>query len=145
MKTRFIIITGIILFIVAPFGLCAQNHRYNLQKKAEKITDRYILRKLLNEPGIANKEVQMLIVNFPPGSTSPAHRHPCPTFGYVLEGELESQFEGKSHLYKQGSSFYEKPNGIHSITRNNSPLKPAKLLVFFITGKGKSTSVPVKN
>ena len=79
-------------------------------------------------------------MNFPPGSTSPAHRHPCPTFGYLLEGELESVFEGKHHIYKQGDCFYEKTNGLHAVTRNNDPNKTAKLLVLFIAEKNKPTS-----
>ena len=28
----------------------------------------------------------MVVVNFPPGIVSPPHRHPCQTFGYLLEG-----------------------------------------------------------
>ena len=109
-----------------------------------KITGKYLLEQLLNEKGISNRNVQVEVVTFPPGSISPAHRHPCPTFGYVLEGEIESVFEGKYHLYKQGDAFYEKTNGLHSITKNKDPKKPAKLLVFFINEPQKPNSIRVK-
>ena len=87
----------------------------------------------------------MLIVEFPPNGLSEAHRHPCPTFGYVLEGEIESVFEGQTHLYRSGDSFYEATNGLHSMARSAHPTKPAKLLVFFLGEKGKPTYLPEKN
>ncbi len=121
-----------------------QPHHDHSGPGVNQISEKYLLQQLLNENGIINKNVQMEVVTFPPGSVSPAHRHPCPTFGYVLEGELESEFEGKYHLYKQGDAFYEKTNGLHSVTRNKDPKKPAKLLVFFINEPQKANSIRVK-
>jgi quercetin dioxygenase-like cupin family protein len=108
------------------------------------ITDTMILKVLVNTPGISNKDVQMEVVTFSPGSSSSAHRHPCPTFGYLLEGEIESVFEGAHHVYKKGDSFYEKPYGLHSVTRNNDPSKPARLLVFYLSDPSKPTSIHLK-
>jgi len=72
------------------------------------------------------------------------YRHPTPTFGYALEGELESTFDGKVYHYKAGDAFYETPNGLHSGTRNMSKDKPAKLLAFFVGDKGTPFLVPEK-
>ena len=108
----------------------------------KSVTAYFILGKYLNEPGIKDKEIKMMIVDFPALSISPPHRHPCPTFGYVLEGKIESVFEGKSYLYKKGDSFYETTNGLHSKTRNPDDANPAKLLVFYIIDPNKKTSVP---
>ena len=116
----------------------------SLDIHAQQISDTTILRQLLNGQGINHKEVQMEIVIFPPGSVSSPHRHPCPTFGYLLQGELESVFEGARHIYKAGDSFYEKPNGLHSLTRNNSKSEPAKLLVFFVNDPSKPNSIHLK-
>jgi len=116
----------------------------SLSVHAQLISDTSILKQLLNRQGINNKEVQMEIVTFAPGSVSSPHRHPCPTFGYLLQGELESVFEGVRHIYKAGDSFYEKPNGLHSLTRNNSKSVPAKLLVFFINDPSKPNSIHPK-
>jgi quercetin dioxygenase-like cupin family protein len=116
----------------------------DLNVHAQQIGDTAILKQLLNGRGIKNKEVQMEIVTFSPGSVSSPHRHPCPTFGYLLQGELESVFEGVRHIYKTGDSFYEKPNGLHSLTRNNSKSEPARLLVFFINDPAKPNSIHLK-
>ncbi|MBB6108307.1 cupin domain-containing protein [Mucilaginibacter lappiensis] len=140
MKTLFITI----LTLLSPYFGKLNAPKHTHRKIQSNITETYLLKTLLNQPGINNKEVQMLVVTFPPASVSPAHRHPFPTFGYLLEGELESTFEGKTYHYKPGDSFYEKPNGLHAVTRNSSKDKPAKLLVFFIAEKNKATTVPVK-
>jgi len=115
-----------------------------LSAQAQQIRDTTILRQLLNGQGIHNKEAQMEVVTFAPGSVSSPHRHPCPTFGYLLQGELESIFEGVKHVYKAGDCFFEKPNGLHSLTRNNSKSEPAKLLVFFINDPSKPNSIHLK-
>ena len=112
---------------------------------AQQIRDTTILRQLLNGQGITNKEVQIEIVTFAPRGISSPHRHPCPTFGYLLQGELESVFEGIRHIYKAGDSFYETPNGLHAVTRNNSESEPAKLLVFFINDPSKPNSIHLKS
>ncbi|WP_419700615.1 cupin domain-containing protein [Mucilaginibacter sp. NFX135] len=140
MKALFIVI----LTLLPPCLGKLSTPKHAHQKMQGNITETYLIKTLLNQPGISNKEVQMLVVTFPPASVSAAHRHPCPTFGYLLEGELESTFEGKTYHYKPGDSFYEKPNGLHAVTRNSSKNKPAKLLVFFIAEKNKPTTVPVK-
>jgi len=134
----------IILTLLSPCFSKLNTPGHAHKKIQNKITETYLLKTLLNQPGINNKEVQMLVVTFPPSSVSAAHRHPFPTFGYLLEGKLESTFEGKTYHYKPGDSFYEKPNGLHAVTKNSSPDKPAKLLVFFIAEKNKPTTVPVK-
>lgn len=139
-----LLFVGGLILTISIVGLHAQELQNQHPGSSKKITENYLLKKLLNEKGIRNREVQMLVVNFPPGSSSPSHRHPCPTFGYVLEGQIESEFEGNSHLYKQGDFFYERPFGLHSITRNNDSTKPARLLVIFIAEKNKATSITTK-
>lgn len=131
---------SVLLLFTLTNGLFAQDNSAKSTNN-EQITSNTILKQLLNEPGIKNKEAQMEVVNFPPGSTSAPHRHPCPTFGYVLEGEIESVFEGVRHVYKKGDSFYEKPFGLHSVTRNNDPKKTAKLLVLFLNAPTMANSI----
>ena len=140
MKSTLVLI--LVLIFSAQDKISAQHH--DSAKGNVQISDTIILRQLLNETGIQNKEIQMLIVDFPPNTISASHRHPCPTFGYILEGELESVFEGKKYTYNKGDPFFEMSNGLHSVTRNNSLTQTAKLLVFFITDTGKPTSVPEK-
>ncbi len=140
MKANLIYKTTGLFLLLLTFNLClfAQAHII------APITDTTILKVLINTRGIHNKNVKMEMVTFSPGSSSSAHRHPCPTFGYVLEGKIESVFEGVHHLYKKGDSFYEKPYGLHSVTRNNDPSKPAILLIFYLNDPSKPTSIHLK-
>lgn len=108
------------------------------------IPPRLVFKQLIQTSGIKEQEVRMIIVNFAPGEISTPHRHPNPTFGYVLEGELESTFDGHVYHYKAGDAFYERPNGLHSGTRNMSKDKPAKLLAFVVGDKGKPVLIPEK-
>ncbi|MBD2702164.1 cupin domain-containing protein [Spirosoma sp. BT702] len=133
--------TLLFTLLLAPCTLLFAQHDHAAATTPSKVSRTILLQQLLNEKGIDNREVQMLIVDYPPNSASPAHRHPCPTFGYILEGELESVFEGKTHVYKKGDTFYEFTNGLHSSARNTHPTNPAKLLVFFVAEPGKPTSV----
>lgn len=133
------ILAGLILF---AGGLKAQP-----EIKSDEYADTrhsIILTKLLSEKGFTNKAVEMMIVDFPPMSRSPSHRHPCPTFGYVISGEIVSVFEGKTYHYKAGDSFYETPNGLHSDARNDSKTNTAKLLVVYIKNSGAPSFVPEK-
>lgn len=94
-------------------------------------------------PGFAGKEVMMLTVDFPPGHVSESHRHNASTFVYVLEGSMVMGVKGgKEVTIGPGETFYESPDDIHSVGRNASKTKPAKILVFFVKDKGAPASVP---
>jgi quercetin dioxygenase-like cupin family protein len=133
----------IILAFCAAFTLNARaQHSDNVH--ANGTPPRVILKQLIQTSGLKEQEVKMVVVDFAPGEDIAAHRHPIPTFGYVVEGELESTFEGKVYRYKAGDAFYEKPNGLHARTRNVSKDKPAKLVAFFVGDKEKPFIVPEK-
>jgi len=97
---------------------------------------------LTNIPG---KEGLMLMVEYPPGSSDPIHRHNAHAFVYVLEGTVVMQVKGgKEVTLTPGQTFYEGPDDIHVIGRNASQTKPAKFIVFFVKDKGAPVLVPVK-
>jgi quercetin dioxygenase-like cupin family protein len=97
---------------------------------------------LTNLPG---KEGLMVIVEYPPGSSDPIHRHNAHGFIYVLEGSIVMRVRGgKETVLKPGQTFYEGPDDVHVIGRNASPTKPAKFLVFFVKDKGAPVLVPAK-
>lgn len=131
------------LLLCSLYGIIAQAQSQNNVKEPAS-SYAVILEQVLKEKGFDHKSVEMMIVDFPPLSVSAAHRHPCPTFGYLLSGELVSVFEGKSHTYKTGDSFYETPEGLHNSTRNPYKTKPAKLLAFFIKDDPGVTIIPEK-
>jgi quercetin dioxygenase-like cupin family protein len=95
---------------------------------------------MTNIPG---KEGLMIIVDYPPGSTDPIHRHNAHAFIYVLEGSIVMQLKGgKETTLTPGQTFYEGPDDVHVVGRNASKTKPAKFIVVFVKDKGAPVLVP---
>ena len=102
-----------------------------------------LLRKALAVDG--NEEVTILTVEYVPGASSEAHRHPGPIFGYVLEGAVQMQIEGEPlTTYATGQVFYEPPGAVHQVSRNASTTKPARFLVFMVAKQGAPIKSPVR-
>jgi quercetin dioxygenase-like cupin family protein len=95
--------------------------------------------------GSPGEQALMYTVDFPPGYSSPIHRHNAQVFVYMLEGSVVMQVRGQKELTLQpGQSFYENPNDIHTVSRNASSTVPAKFLVFMIHEKGAPLVIPAK-
>lgn len=100
-----------------------------------------ITKDLLAAPG---KEVVMTRVVYPPGGSSPPHRHDAQVFVYVLEGHVNMQVQGgKLETLGPGETFYESPSDIHIVSANASKTEPAKFLAILIKDKGKPATTPV--
>lgn len=96
-------------------------------------------------PDVPGKEGLMLLVEYPPGSSDPIHRHNADTFVYVLEGSVVMQVRGgKQVTLKPGQTFYEGPDDVHVVGRNASSTKPAKFVVLLVKAKGAPALVPAK-
>ena len=95
-------------------------------------------------PNLPGKEGLMIIVDYPPGSMDPIHRHNANAFVYVLEGTIVMQVRGgKEVTLTAGQTFYEGPDDVHVVGRNASQTKPAKFVVFFVKDKGAPVLTPV--
>src|SRR5205823_3374538 len=82
--------------------------------------------------------VTVVEVNYAPGASSTAHRHPGITIVYVLEGEIRSKVgDGPEKTYGPGQMFLETPGQLHAVSRNASDTKPAKFLALLMAEKGK--------
>jgi quercetin dioxygenase-like cupin family protein len=104
-----------------------------------KVTDLFS-KDLVNLPG---KEGLMMIVDYPPGSTDPVHRHNANAFIYVLEGSIVMQVRGgKEVTLTPGQTFYEGPDDVHVVGRNASKTKPAKFVLVMVKDKGAPILVP---
>ncbi len=85
----------------------------------------------------------MVIVEYPAGVSSPAHRHNAHTFVYVLEGSVVMQVEGGDRVtLEPGQTFYETPDDTHVVSMNASATEPARILVFFVKQQGAPVTVP---
>jgi quercetin dioxygenase-like cupin family protein len=120
----------LVLACLIPGTLAAQD---------AKVTD-LMSKDLTNIPG---KEGLMIMVEYPPGSADPVHRHYAHAFLYVLEGTIVMQVRGgKEVTLTPGQTFYEGPDDIHVIGRNASKTQPAKFIVFLVKDKGAPVLVP---
>lgn len=96
-------------------------------------------------PDFPGKEVMMYIIEYPPGTNNPPHRHFGHVFLHVLEGQLNAQVKGgELTVLNPGSTYYESPADIHIVSRNPSATVPAKAMVFIIHDKGAPLTTPVK-
>jgi len=104
-----------------------------------KVTELFA-KDLTNLPG---KEGLMMIVDYPPGSMDPVHRHNANAFIYVLEGSIVMQVRGgKEVTLTPGQTFYEGPDDVHVVGRNASKTKPAKFVLVMVKDKGAPILVP---
>ena len=99
-------------------------------------------RALADYPG---QEMEMIVVDYPPGSVDPVHRHDANAMLYVLEGSIVMQVQGgKAVTLKPGDAFYEGPNDIHTVGRNASQTAPARFVVVFLKKQGAPILTPVQ-
>jgi quercetin dioxygenase-like cupin family protein len=100
---------------------------------------------LLTQPlsDLPGREVRISILDREPGASTARHRHPGHhTFGYVIEGTVEFAINGEAaRVLKAGDTFYEPPTAVHSISRNPSTDKRAKVLVFMVADQKNPSTV----
>ena len=95
--------------------------------------------------GMPGKEVRVVMVNSPPGASSPVHRHNAQVFVYMISGKMTMQVRGSSPVtLGPGQTFYEGPEAIHTMSKNASDKEPAQFLAFLIMDKRAPVSVPAK-
>lgn len=84
-------------------------------------------------------EITGMIVEIAPGAETGWHLHAVPSFGMVLEGELEVQLkDGKTKHLKSGEALAEVVNTLHN--GRNVGATPVKLIVFYAGAVGQKLS-----
>jgi uncharacterized protein YbjT (DUF2867 family)/quercetin dioxygenase-like cupin family protein len=107
---------------------------------AQETITNLLTKDLAATPG---EQVLMYTVDFPPGFSSPIHRHNAQVFVYLLQGSVVMQVRGGDEVtLLPGQSFYEAPSDIHVVSRNASTTEPAKFLVVLVNKKGAPLVVP---
>ena len=82
-------------------------------------------------------------LEYAPGGSSEAHRHPGHTFVYVLEGALAAKIDdGPEKTYRPGEMFYEPTGALHSTSENAQLDQPAKILAFMVAPAGRPIVEP---
>jgi quercetin dioxygenase-like cupin family protein len=93
----------------------------------------------LSVPG---REVVTAIAEFQPGATAGRHTHPGEEAGYVLEGTIVLEQEGKpARTLVAGGTFFIPAGTVHNATNKGSAA--ARVLATYIVEKGKPVATPV--
>jgi quercetin dioxygenase-like cupin family protein len=80
---------------------------------------------------------------FQPGAAAPKHTHPGEEIGYVLEGELTVEIDGKPAMtLKAGDPFFIPAGTVHSA--KNTGKGAALVLSTYVLEKGKPLATPAK-
>ena len=99
-------------------------------------------------PNLPGKSLVAVEVEYPPGAGSIPHMHAKSAFiyAYVISGAIESKVnDGDVRVYRTGESWSEPPGANHSVSRNASKTKPAKLLaVFVVDSNDRELTTPLK-
>lgn len=95
-------------------------------------------------PTATPAEITTQIVTLAPGAATPWHRHPMPTFGYILDGEIEVDYGARGRkTFRKGDALMEAMAHIHR--GHNVSQRPVRILVVSIGAKGQPLAVKSKN
>lgn len=126
-------ITSIIATIVAVAGITAAVYG---QQPGFKRT---VLQQAdISTPG---REAVTAVVEFQPGGSPGRHTHPGEEVGYVIEGTVLLEREGKPNATLHAGEAFLIPAGtVHNATNNGTGT--AKLVATYIVEKGKPLATP---
>ena len=104
-------------------------------------TSTLMIQALANAPG---QSLTAVMVTYPPGGKSAAHRHPGSVFVYVVSGKVRSQVStnGPVKIYSPGESFFEPQGSTHLVSENASTTEPASILAVFVAPAGATLTTP---
>jgi quercetin dioxygenase-like cupin family protein len=93
----------------------------------------------LSVPG---REAVTAIAEFEPGGTVGRHTHPGEEIGYILEGTIVLEQEGKPAVtLGPGKTFFIPAGTVHNATNKTS--SPARVLANYFVESGKPVATPV--
>jgi quercetin dioxygenase-like cupin family protein len=87
-------------------------------------------------------ESRLVLLEYPPGVAAPPHHHPVAATGYILEGDVISQWEGgEIETYTTGDSFIDHGVTLHPRSENANKDKPLKMLLSYVIKTGEPNVV----
>ena len=124
--------------ILAAFGLVAAVAGLGAQQTGFKRT--VLQQSKLSMPG---HEAVTAIAEFQPGGTVGRHTHPGEEIGYVLEGTIVLEQEGKPPVTLTAGQTFFIPNGqVHNAT--NKGTSTARVLANYVVESGKPVATPAR-
>jgi quercetin dioxygenase-like cupin family protein len=132
-------VKAVMMLLLLPLSAPRQTSSQDMFKTKE------LLQKDLSNYAGGDLVLSVAEIALAPGATGTKHRHPGPTFVYVLAGSLEAEFEGVPlRTYHAGEAIYEDPHQLHISTKNPSQTEPARILVYHLSHKGEALTTPEK-
>lgn len=94
----------------------------------------------ISAPG---RDIVQARAEFVPGGAAGRHTHPGEEIGYILEGTLQLEIDGKPPVVlKAGDAFFVPAGVVHD--GKNIGSVPAKVLATYVVEKGKPVASPAK-
>ena len=100
-------------------------------------------RTLLQQQDISmpGREAVTAVAEFQPGAAAGRHTHPGEEIGYVLEGQVWLEQDGKIPVtLKAGQAFIVHPGTVHNATNTGSGT--ARVVATYLVEKGKPLATP---
>jgi quercetin dioxygenase-like cupin family protein len=95
------------------------------------IVRRELLAADLNNKNVTRVDVREIV--FEPGQETGLHKHPCPVFGYIAEGEAVLEVQGEpAQKLPAGSAFYEPPGKVIARFDNASPCEKMRFICYYL-------------
>jgi len=95
------------------------------------ITRKELLSTALNNKTVTSVDVREIV--FRPGQETGLHKHPCPVFGYIAEGEAVLQVKGEPpQRLTTGSAFHEPADTVILRFDNASAEKRLRFICFYL-------------
>jgi quercetin dioxygenase-like cupin family protein len=91
---------------------------------------------------VAGREAVTAVAELQPGAVAGRHTHPGEEVGYVLDGSVTVEIDGKPPMaLTAGKTFIIPAGAVHNARNTGSGL--AKILATYIVEKGKPLATPV--
>lgn len=142
-RGRYLPIVGV--FCIGLYiGHVATARTQGLKSETVMTTSRSVVGEAIQYPTANEAQVTAQIITLEPGASTIWHRHPMPTFGYILDGEIEVDYGPRgTRTFKTGAALMEAMTHAHR-GRNVSD-RPVRALVVSIGEKGQPLAKPAEN
>jgi quercetin dioxygenase-like cupin family protein len=82
-------------------------------------------------------------LNFAPGASARAHRHPSFILGYVVDGQMRSAINSEpDQIVQAGGTFFEPLGALHTTFGSASPDAPVRAVAFLVVPTGSRVTSP---
>ena len=97
----------------------------------------------VDDPGAKSHEAVMAVADLAAGANAGRHIHHGIEIGYVLDGAIVVEHQGRAAVTKKAGEFFQIDASTAHDARNTGT-QPAKILAIYVVEKGKPLAEPAK-